>query len=437
MKRIARLAVPVLIIVLGVVAARVLVATKPKPKRAPKSERVALVEVEQFTPHSAQTVVTANGQVIPSKRVVLTPQVGGKVIWTNEQLIPGGHVKKGATLVRIDPRDYHVAVQQREAELNRARLELEVERSRQSVAQREWEIFARTDNGAGTPTPDTAGKADAGGEEDLGSLALREPQLRTAQVQVKAARSATERAQLELNRTTLTAPFDAVVQMESVDVGQVVGPSSQIATLLDTSAFWVQVSIPIERLTQIAIPGVNATEGDAVKVVQDVGDTSIVREGRVLRLLGDLDPVGGMARLLVEIRDPLGLGAEEPGLPMLVGAFVRVEIQGRTLDGVYEIPRSALREGDRLFVMNEDDKLEIRDIKIAWGRAHSVLVRNGINERDRVIVSRVATPVEGTALRVLEAKTDVTKRAEADAPETPPSTPAGTPERNSRRQEVQ
>jgi hypothetical protein len=130
----------------------------------------------------------------------------------------------------------------------------------------------------------------------------------------------------------------------------------------------------------------------------------------VLRLLGDLDPVGRMARLLVEIRDPLGAAVpakapkegEPPplALPLLLGAYVEVGIEAQQLTNVVEVPRLALRGDDSVYVVGKDDRLEVRGVEIAWRRADTVLIKSGIAAGDRVITSRLPNAVPGMQLRV-------------------------------------
>mgnify|MGYP005608846153 FL=1 len=209
----------------------------------------------------------------------------------------------------------------------------------------------------------------------------------------------------------LRAPFNGFVKIEAVDVGQLVTPQMPLATLVGSDRFWVQVSVPVDRLTAVDVPGMNADEGKgAVAVIaQDVGGQRIERTGRVLRLLGDLDPVGRMARLRVEIDDPLGLAAPpkpgskqtsaRPGLPLLLGAFVEVAIEARELGEVIELPRLALRDGSGVYVYGPDGRLIVRDVKIAWRTEKTVLIREGVTAGEEVIVSRLPSAVPGMLLR--------------------------------------
>jgi len=402
-RTILKILLPLLALGIGVGIFVGLLRTKPKADRAEPSFGAPLVEVITVSEHTVDAVVRVQGEVVPAQRIVLQPEVGGRVVWQSPDLVPGGFFRAGQAMLRVDPRDYSVAVEQQGAQLNRAQLDVEVEQGRSVVAQREWELL---------------GSQETGSEEGR-ALALREPQLRTARVAMRAAESAVKRARLELRRTTLNAPFDAVVLSEVVDPGQLVGPQSQLAVLAASDRSWVQVSIPVEQLGAIAIPGqAGASDGSAARVWQQAGADRIERDGRVIRLLGDLDPVGRMARLLVEINDPYGVAApnELPGLPLLIGAYVNVEIRGHRLEGVVEVPRSALREASRVYVANDQDRLEIRDITVAWRNEDSVLVSSGVRAGERIITSRVPLPVEGMELRISAAPRAPRPDRRAEAP---------------------
>jgi RND family efflux transporter MFP subunit len=235
-------------------------------------------------------------------------------------------------------------------------------------------------------------------------LALHEPQLQAAEASLAAARSARAQAELSVGKTNLRAPFNAWVQSEFVEVGQLVGPQSQIATLVGTDAYWVQVSVPAEQLRALTLPGQSEDAVSSAVVKQNIGTKTVVREGKLLRLLGDLDPVGRLVRLLVEVDDPLNLAsnADETrsgSLPLLLGAYVSVEFEGQSLDNVVQVPRSALREGDKVFVYGPNDTLVIRPVEVTWRMPDTVLVSNGLDSGEHLITTRIATPIEGMKLR--------------------------------------
>jgi len=387
LRKALRFVLPLLVIAAGVGIRGYLVSTKPEPARVERTDRGALVEVMTATMGDHDVELTAQGTVVPAQQVVLVPQVGGRILWAADDLVPGGRFEEGAPLVRVDPSDYQIAVEQRAAELNRTRLEQQVETTRAQVAQREWQLF---DDGQREYTPE--GRA----------LALREPQLQNAEVSVRAAGSAVRRARLDLRRTTLNAPFNAFIQSENIDVGQVVGPTSQLATLVGTDAFWIRVSVPVGNLAHVSVPGFNGSDGATAVITQRIGEQTVRRDGRVVRLFGDLDPAGQMARLLVEVSDPFAVAEGSDALPLLLGSYVTVDIEATPVEQAMELPRYALREGERVYVINGDDQLEIRDVEVAWRLEDTVLVTSGIGDGDRIITSRLTQAVAGMQLRTEE-----------------------------------
>lgn len=391
--RLLSIGVPVLICLAGVAVAGVLVATRPEAARSAQEVRGLPVRVRELAPSTQQVRVRAQGQVVAAQKVRLQPELNGRVIWMNDDLVPGGRVEAGETLVRIDPRDYRAALEAQRAQLENSRVQIEQERARRRIAEREWALLGRE----GAPST-----------EQGRDLALREPQVRSAEAALRAAESSLRQARTNLARTNVEAPFDGFVQSENVDLGQLVGPTAQLATLVGTEHFWVQVALPVEQLRWIEVPDEDGAGGSPATVVQEVGeDERIVREGRVVRLLGDLDPVGRMARVLVEIDDPLGLerepGPGESELPMLLGAFVHVEIDAGRLDDVFELPREALHAGDTVHLLDDESRLAVREVDVVWRRDETVLAR-GLSPGERLVLSPIPTPVEGTLLRRVEAQ---------------------------------
>jgi len=389
--KVVQVVLAILIAGLGVGAVMAFRATRPEPPRGETENPGLLVETLTVEAGEHDVHVRAQGQVTAARRVVLSPQVAGKITWVSDDLVPGGRVREGARLLRLDGRDYQLALQTRNAEVNRAALELQLEQRRQAVAEREWQTFGDALEGAPNTQPSDEGRA----------LALRQPQVETAEVGVEAARSAVQQARLNLQRTSITAPFNAMVLTETVDVGQYVAPGSQLATLVGTDEAWVQVALPVEQLASIHFPEGDEA-GSPAQVTFDVGGQAVTREGRVLRLLPDLETAGGMARVLVAIDDPFAYereGANASTMPLLLGSYVTVDIDVPALGDVVEVPRLAVREGDELYVMNAQNELEVRHVRVVWGRPDTVLVDQGVTHGERVIVSRVPSPVDGLRLR--------------------------------------
>lgn len=379
--------VPVAILAGAVVGMRALILSKPEVPRVEREAPAVLVETITVPESAPQVWITAYGSVEPAREVALRPQVGGVVVEQNPKLVAGGRIAAGERLLKIDPRDFQNALQQREASLASAHSALQMEEGRQVVAQREWELLEST-----LPaTPESR------------NLALRVPILEEKQAAVRAAESQLAQARLDLERTELRAPFNALVLSESVEVGQSVSPQSDVAHLVGSDAAFVDVSVPGRYLAWIEVPGTGGGEGARVELVKEMeAGLTFTRQGRVASVLPDVDPNGRMARLRIELADPLGLDSETPmAEPFLVGDYVRARLEGPVLDHALEIPRVALREDDRVWVMSLENKLDIRPVEVLH-RQEDTVILHGVAAGERIVVSNLPEAVPGMALAVAE-----------------------------------
>ena len=441
LRRVVRVLLGGLILAAGGAISYYWLTHRPTARRRPPEGHATLVEVCRVRPETQAIVVRALGTAVPARIIQLAPRVGGEIVHISPQFVPGGRFEAGDVMVRIDPKDFELAVRRQEAERDRRAAEVEqraaeviqragdvvrceselaIEMGQQSVAQREYELL---------------GQVVRSGDE---TLILRKPQLRIAESAREAARAARrsaegasraaraikgtanvalEQAGLDLERTTIRAPFNAMVQSRQVNLGSQVSVGAPLATLVGTDEYWVQVSLPVDQLKWISVPEFNSREGSTVRVYcESAWGPEALRTGRVARLMTALEPQGRMARLLVTVADPLGLEADSSQRrPLILDSYVRVQIDGQALDGVVRVPRTALRDGRRVWVMTEDRTLDIRDVTIAWSGNDHVYVREGLADGDRLITSNLASPVQGMALRTAEAS-GAAARAPAERP---------------------
>lgn len=410
----------------GLAAAFALIRTRPKAERVQAEAQGLPVRVMRVAPAHHNVEVGGYGTVVAARELVVQPQVSGRIVWLHPRLVPGGRVRAGETLIRIQAQDYEAAVEQQRAQVESSQVSLAEERSRRVVAQREWALLQESNpSGSGTAAEAYSARVpgmpartirrprrapETGSEPvdpvDGRALALREPQLRASRASVAAARAGLQRARNDLRRTRIKSPFNAVVQTESLEVGQVVQPGTQLATLVGTDAFWVRVSLPVEQVASIQLPD-GEHPGSTCRVWQSVGEHGrIERVGQVIRLLPDLDPVGRMARVLVSIDDPLALDTERATrsgverLPLFLNALARVTVDAGSVDDVIELPRQVVQPGDQVYLLGDDSRLHVKPVRVVWRREQTLLVR-GLTAQDRVIVSRIPTPLEGTLLRVV------------------------------------
>jgi RND family efflux transporter MFP subunit len=399
-----RRVLPLLVLLAGGALAYWLIATQPRPQRAEAKASGLLVETIAVAKTSERLNVTAQGTVVPARRLNVLPQVSGQVQTVNPALKPGNILREGERIITIDPADFKLGVAQRASELKQARAQLALEQGRQSVAEDEWALFK-----------EEFGEGELGATAAQPGLALRQPQLASARAQVERAEAALQQARLQLQRTRIDAPFHAMVVTESASEGQFVQPQQSIAELVGADRFWVRVSVAPDKIPFINIPFGEDQQGSPVEVLLDLGVEQVRFDGYVSRLEGRLDERSRMAQLIVTIPNPLGLltedGAQKAAqetskmtqnvqkFPLLLNAYVDVVIHGQQVVDVYPVPRRALHGGNKVHVY-DDGQLRIRSLDIVWERQDAVLARAGLQEGDRLIVSNIAAPVEGMRLRL-------------------------------------
>ena len=214
--------------------------------------------------------------------------------------------------------------------------------------------------------------------------------------------AAFEQARLNLERTAVVSPFNAVVEERFVDRGSVIGGNTAIASLVGTDECWVEAMLPADDIGWISAPGPDGSGGSAARVRQDaVWDDGVWRGGRVLGRSSTLDAQGRMVKVIVEVKDPFSLRNRNAGEPvLLVGSFVDVEIMGKTLRNAVVVERSYIHDGDRVGIMDGEGGLQIRTIDPAYVGESQVVVTEGLEEGDRLVTSYLAAPVEGMPLRL-------------------------------------
>lgn len=377
-----QLGLVLLLLVIAAAGTLIMMASAPKAVRKPSEKIARLVEVMPVQLGDHQAEVAAMGQVVAASEAILYPDVVGRIVDVNERFIPGERVGAGEELLRLDDADYRLTVRQRRSALAQAEAALAREQGQQQVARREYEML---------------GEAIAADER---GLVLREPQLASAKATREDARAALDRARLDLRRTVVKAPFDGIITEKSVALGTRVSNTSPLLTLVAVDRFWVRVDLPVEALKQINIPADPEEAGSSVKLRRGDWPEGVYREGRVLRLIPQLEEQARLAQILVEVRDPLALLPEHEGLPrLLINDYVEAFIEGRILKQTVALERSLLHGGDRVWLF-ENGKLTIRSVDVVFRNRERVFVRQNLKAGDRLVSTELSSPVAGMALRV-------------------------------------
>ena len=371
--------------------------TEPKAQRGGATRKsAALVETFQVSRGSYRPELVVLGRIEAARDIVLSPRVEGQVLEIGEAFAPGGVVAKGDVLVRIDPADFETALAIEEAALHQATAELRLERGRQSVAEQELELLDQ--------------RIDDANRE----LVLRVPQLESRKAAVESAEAAVRRARLDLERARIAAPFDAQVLTRAVNVGSQVAPGQPLARLVGTAEYWVIATVPVRQLRMLRFADDHG-EGSAVRIEDPARwGEGVYREGRLTRLIGDVDERTRLARVVVSVPDPLTRGSDQPRL--ILGGYVDTRIRGEAIDGVVRLPREYVRARDTVWVL-DDGRLAIRDAEVVFRDAAHAYIRAGLDDGDRVVTTSLATVADGLPLRAAdepggEAQRDQPQRSE-------------------------
>lgn len=374
--------ISIVILLASAVITFILFMTEPQAEREGATKKTAmLVDVERVHRGNFTPTVVATGSVQAARDIILSPQVGGQVVRISENFIPGSFVRKGEVLLQIDPADYRNTLLLRKSDLELAKSNLSIEMGRQDVARKDFELIGQ----------------ELSAENK--ALVLREPQLESAKANVEAAEAAVNQAELNLQRTTIRAPFDAHVISRNTNVGAQVAPGTQIGRLVGMDEYWVVANVPMGKVNWLTFEDDHSKDASTVKIYSNNWSEGHYREGKLFRLVGALDAETRLARVLISVADPLVRKASMDTLPpLMIGAFVESHIQARAIEDVVRLNRDYLRQGGTVWVM-EDNQLQIRNVEIVFQDPEYAYISNGLSDNDQVVTTDLSTVVEGSPLR--------------------------------------
>ena len=382
-----KIVLPILIILAGFAVMQTLVLRRPAPQKEIKNHPGVLTEVTKVSMEDRKISIFGTGTVKARHETTLTPQVSGVITFISPNLVSGGFFKKGELLFKIENLDYKLAVDRARATIAQAELELAKEESNARVAGIEWQRMAKQNS-------------------DLpNSLVLYEPQLKKARAKVLSAEAELKQAELNLHRTLVTAPFNCRVRHENIDLGQYVRAGVSVGTVAGTDMAEVEVPLPLEELQWIDVPRQGSKKlGPSATLKITAGSQIFTWNGRVVRSLGELDPKSRMARVVVAVNDPYQLhNQSKKGKPDLeIGMFVEVVINGDTLSDVIPIPWRALRHESTVWVVDEENKLRIRNVNVVRRERETLLIREGLKAGELLVLTTLPGAADGMKLRPLE-----------------------------------
>ena len=403
-----RVVLPLAVLSVAVVAAVVLVRTRPPVATQPPTIEPPGVRVHQVTLDEVPLTVASQGTVRPRTESELVSEIAGRVIWVAPSFAEGGFFEANDVLVRIDTFDYEQAIVAARSQLAQARLMLAQEEAEADVAAREW-----ADLGRGDPR----------------ELTLRKPQLEDARASVAAAEANLERAERDLERAQIVAPYAGRVRRKNVDFGQFVTVGASVATIYAVDTAEVRLPLPDEELAFLDLPlsyrGGTSQPTPAVTLRATFAGETHEWQGRIVRTESEIDPVSRMVHVVAEVNDPYAAGPNPNRPPLAVGMYVEAEIEGRMARDVAVVPRAALRGAGQVVVVGPDDRISFRDVDILRTTTATMLVREGLVPGELVAVSPLDAATEG--MRVQLANVDRRTLAQQGAAPAEPAAAAPPP----------
>ncbi|WP_394129947.1 efflux RND transporter periplasmic adaptor subunit [Shewanella maritima] len=367
---------PFVVISMGVAAFIGIASLKKPPEEKPPVDNTPLVSVQNVEFQPMTFSVSSYGVVNAKYETQLISQVNGEIVYVSDKFVKGGFVKKGEVLAKIDPSDYESNLLDAQAQIATAKATLVQEEANAVVAEKEWSRITE-----GKPT----------------DLSLRKPQLAQAIAKLKSAEASLHRAERDLERTLIKAPYDSLIATRDIGLGAYVSRGNSIGLMLGTEVAEVRLPLADKEIQYLESKGVNAE----VSLIGNFAGNKHEWQGKIVRSEGVVDSKSRMTYLVAQIKDPYGLSSDKRELRY--GTYVTAEIEGAHAGEVAIIPRYLVVNG-QVAIMDNDKKLRYKPVNIIRQEGSNVVVMSGLENGMQVITSALDYPIEGMAVALPEDK---------------------------------
>lgn len=356
-----------------------LMRLKPAPETRDIPDVAPLVEVLPLVESPVSFRIASQGTVRPRTETVLSAEVSGAIVSISPKFIPGGVFSAGEELLRIDPTNYEVAVDQARATLAQRQIEYDGAKKLRSQGYRAESEYA------------SAASALAAAKADL----------------VKAERN--------LERTRVDLPYDGMVRAKEADLGQYVNTGTRLGVTFAIDYAEVRLPLTDQDLAFVDLPDASdiiesgAAEGPLVDLTAKRKGRLAHWQARIVRTEGVVDDKNRVTYAVARIIDPYILGGEaEHDSPLPMGTFVSASIQGTTVANIVRVPRKALRGNNQLMFIDGDNRLRIRQVDIVRTDADYAYLRGGEMVSDRISITTLESPINGMKVRTADDAVDIT-----------------------------
>lgn len=383
MKRWIKIAIPILILGLSVVGAIAMFAVRPQPQFNAPEVPSLLVQVAAIESQPITFEVRSQGTVSPRTQTTLVAEASGQIIEVSPSFVSGGFFSKGDVLIRIDPRNYASAVKRASAEVAKAATQLQTETALAGYASEDFERLRRLNPDQGPAT----------------ELALRKPQLRQAMAELQSAEAGLEKAEGDLDRTVIRAPYDGLVREKLADVGQYVNSGSQLGVTFAVDIAEVRLPVTQHDLQFLDIGKLRLNSPIEVELTAELGDTNFNWRGEVRRSEGVFDTSNRVLYLVAQIEDPYDLDGDGQA-PLLMGTFVSARVVGRYAGELMLVPRHSLQRGSTLWMLDEEQRIYPREVEVVRRDKDFVYIASGVEAGELYCVTPIDQPLPGMKVRL-------------------------------------
>lgn len=372
--KLIRQLLPLLVIALALLIAYVIFINKPAAKRRPSHPKSLTVETIKLQAQNFPVLIKTQGVVEPRTTTTLIPRIAGEIIKVSSNFRPGGFFEPGDTLINIDSTDYKLDIKSAQATLSEAVFNFKEEQARADQAADNWKRLGRT--------------------EAPSDLVLHKPQLARAKASVDSAKAQLQRVELDLKRTIIKAPYAGRILEQFVDRGQYVSPGNPLAKIFAIDYVEVRLPITEKQRGMIDLPRSYRGEsnkpynGPAATVHATIGGKDYSWEGLVVRTEGTVDRATRQVFVIVQVDNPYKRHSDNRP-PLEIGQFVKADIKGQILEGVYAIPRSAVQGNDTIMVVDKESRLQRKTINVLWETQDRLLVKEGLSPGEQLCTTYV------------------------------------------------
>ena len=386
---------PAVIILAALVIAIMLRQLRPEAEQNEPQQLAVVVDAVTVTVQDAAIVVASQGTVEPRTRTNLVSEVSGQVVSVSPAFVAGGFFRKGDVLLQLDDLDYRPAVGRAEAAVAAARSQLELERGQGDVAQREWDRMSEAERG----------------RIRARELYLRKPQMAEAVARLESAEADLEQARTDLSKTTIIAPYDGLVSAKNTDIGQYVTTGAAIAETFAVDYAEVRLPIPEGKIAFLDLPAAtsnfagngNLANAPVVDLVRSIGNRDYHWTGNLTRTEGVLDPRTRVLFSVVQVEDPYNLYKNNDSWsrePLRIGTYVNASIKGKVLEDVVVLPRYTLQANNIIWTADTEGRLRPKNVDVLTINGDDVYISGGLENGDRVILTRLENPLNGALVQV-------------------------------------